>query len=39
MGQEMGHFKHTMARESTFEGGANKKKLRGFPHVYTIENF
>jgi hypothetical protein len=28
-----------MARESTMKVSASKKKLRGFPHVFTFENF
>jgi hypothetical protein len=40
MGQEMGHFIGTMARDSTMDKmSAPKKKLRGFPHVFYFEKF
>jgi hypothetical protein len=32
-------FISAMATESTRKMSAPKKKLRGFPHVFTLENF
>jgi hypothetical protein len=40
MGKEIVHFIGAMASESIMDKmSAEEKKIQGFPHVFTIENF